>query len=170
MTIWWLATSKNEGHCSYDELKDRKVLAQGWPALGDLSDLLPISDKHVFIETINKRVKDAYSGWEDERNPGRIIFNLFKFKENDLILCTEGETVKGIAKVGSNPKYRYDNKYKYEYEYAQAIYPVNEWKDWDVDLAGNPPYTKARGPVGINLYKGDEHIVLDAWKILPLST
>ncbi|QTA79801.1 Uncharacterized protein dnl_20810 [Desulfonema limicola] len=111
-------------------------------------------------------VEDVYDGWIDERDPGRIILNLLLFSEDDLVLCTEGESVKGIGRVGSNPKYRFD----IGYEYAQTIYPVAEWKDWDVKLAGPPPKTKAMGPVGINHYKGDEHVVLDAWRILPLST
>lgn len=55
-----------------------------------------------------------------------------------MVLCTEGESVRGIAKVGVNPKYRYDNGSGL-YEYAQTIYPVTEWKDWNVKLAGPLP-------------------------------
>lgn len=47
MNIWWLATSKNEGHCSYNELKYRKILAQGWPNLGDLSAHYQIEMKNL---------------------------------------------------------------------------------------------------------------------------
>ena len=165
MAIWWLPTSKNEGHCSYNELKYQKVLAQGWADLGDLSALMPINDEGKFKEIINHLVEYVYDGWKDERNPGRIILNLLKFRENDLVLCTEGQTVKGIAKVGSNPKYRYDNGDGL-YEYAQTISPIVEWKDWDTNLAGQPPTTKAMGPVGINHYGGDEQIILDAWENL----
>jgi hypothetical protein len=163
MAIWWLATSKNEGHCSYNELKYRKVLAQGWPKLGDLTALIPVKDEGKFKEIINQFVNYVYDDWKDERDPGRIILNLLKFRENDLVLCTEGQTVKGIAKVGANPKYRYDNGDGL-YEYAQTISPIAEWKDWDTNLAGPPPPTKAMGPVGINHYGGDEQIITQAWE------
>ena len=165
MAIWWLATSKNEGHCSYNELKYRKILAQGWPLLGDLSALLPVKNEDSFKKIINELVEYVYDGWKDERDPGRVILNLLKFREGDLVLCTEGESVMGIAKVGANPKYRYDNGSGL-HEYAQTIYPVTEWKDWDVNLAGKPPSTKAMGPVGINHYGGDKQVLLDAWKKL----
>ena len=165
MAIWWLATSKTKGHCSYNELKDRKILAQGWPALGDLSALLPVKDEGNFKKIINELVEYVYNGSKDPRDPGRVILNLLKFRENDLVLCTEGESVKGIAKLGADPKYRYDNGAEL-YEYAQTIYPVTEWKDWDVGLAGPPPSTKAMGPVGIDRYGRNESDILAAWEKL----
>ncbi len=168
MGIWWLATSKNEGHSSYNELKYRKILAQGWSVIGDLSALLPVRDRSKFKIIIDKLV-DYADGSEDERGPGRIILNLLDFREDDYVLCTEGETVKGIAKVGPAPKYRYDNGAG-SFEYAQTIYPVTEWKDWNVQLAGPPPPTKAMGPVGINHYGGGEQDIEDAWRKLQLST
>ncbi len=161
MAIWWLATSKKKGHCSYNELKYRKILAQGWPALGDLSARLPVKDEGNFKKIINELVESVYKGRKNPRDPGRIILNLLKFRENDLVLCTEGVSVKGIAKLGANPKYRYDNGAGL-YEYAQTISPVAEWKDWDVGLAGPPPSTSAMGPVGITHYGGTQDI-LAAW-------
>jgi len=42
MSVWWLAIAENEGHATYQQLKERRVVAQGWPDLGDLrmGDLL----------------------------------------------------------------------------------------------------------------------------------
>ena len=48
MNIWWLATAKNDGYCSYNELKYRKVLAQGWSQIGDLRALLPLQNEEMF--------------------------------------------------------------------------------------------------------------------------
>ena len=169
MNIWWLATSKNEGHCSYNELKYRKILAQGWSALGDLSALLPVKDEGNFKKIINALVEYVYDSWEDPRDPGRILLNLLKFSKNDLVLCTEGETVKGIAKISKKPEYYYDSGAGL-YEYAQTINPVTEWKDWDEEIAGTPPSTKAMGPVGINFYGGDKQVIVDAWAKLKSST
>ena len=166
MAIWWLATSKNEGHCSYDELKSRQVLAQGWPCIGNLEALIPVTDEGLFITRINQMVKCKYSHVE-RRNPGRIIKNLVSFEEGDLVLCTEGKAVKGIARVGANTEYRYDNGVvPNKYEYAQTMGPIVEWKDWNIRLAGNPPPTKAMGPVGIDHYRRDEQIIKDAWSRL----
>ena len=68
MNIWWLATAKRDGYCSYNELKYRKLLAQGWPQLGDLSVLLPlIKNEEQFQETINNLVESVYNGFKDSR-------------------------------------------------------------------------------------------------------
>ena len=164
MDVWWLATSKNEGHCSYNELKYRKVLAQGWSDLGDLSTFLPIQNNNKFNELINQMVDYIYHAYDD-RDPGRILSNLISFKEGDLVVCTEGRNVIGIAEVGKNPKYRFDNGSGL-YEYAQTISPINEWKDWDVKIAGVPPNTGTMGPIGITHVNKDKNLVINAWKKL----
>ena len=164
MAVWWLATSKNEGHCSYNELKYRKVLAQGWPALGDLSAFLPISNLEKFNNLIATLVDYVYE-YDDKRGPGRILSNLINFDEGDLVVCTEGRSVKGIAKVGKDPEYRFDDGGGL-YEYAQTIYPVTEWRDWDVKIAGTPPDTGTMGPIGITHMNKDSQRVIDAWEKL----
>ena len=145
-------------------LKYRNLLAQGWESLGDLSAVLPISDEKKFNELINDMVRYIYN-WDDKRNPGRILSNLVSFKEGDLVVCTEGRSVKGIAKVGENPKYRYDNGGGL-YEYAQTISPVSQWKDWDNTVVGVPPDTGTMGPVGITHIKKDAALVSGAWNKL----
>ena len=45
MAVWWCAIDKNKGWATYDELKARNVIAQGWPNLGNLSDLVGQADK-----------------------------------------------------------------------------------------------------------------------------
>ncbi|MCI5129323.1 MAG: hypothetical protein D3907_12695 [Candidatus Electrothrix sp. AUS3] len=168
MDIWWLATSRNDGHCSYNELKYRKVLAQGWAALGDLSVLLPVKDEGSFKKLINDLAEYVYDGKGYKPNPGGIILNLLKFREGNLVVCTEGTSVKGIARVGANPTYRYDNGAG-QHEYAQTIYPITEWKDWNKDIAGEPPHTGSMGPNGVVHYGRDKQVVLDAWEKLETS-
>jgi hypothetical protein len=51
MSTWWLAISKK--HTSYNELKHRKVIAQGWPDLGDLRTLCPLVEAPLFRQSIH---------------------------------------------------------------------------------------------------------------------
>ncbi len=40
MNVYCLGIDRKKGNSSYEELKSRKVVAQGWPEVGDLSPLL----------------------------------------------------------------------------------------------------------------------------------
>jgi hypothetical protein len=44
MNTWWSAV--DIAHTSYLEVKYRKVIAQGWAALGNLASLLPLVPGH----------------------------------------------------------------------------------------------------------------------------
>lgn len=152
MAVWLLAIDRE--YSSYEELKYRKVLGQGWSKIGDLSPLLPVKSEQKFREVITSYVSYVYDDREDSRDPGRIILNLNKFSNGDYVICCEGESVRGIAKLTEPVKYHYDNPKLYEY--AQVIYPVTTW----VDLTENGKIKiKSMGPVGIQRYGGDvEHI------------
>ncbi|OQB47424.1 MAG: hypothetical protein BWY02_02136 [bacterium ADurb.Bin157] len=167
MNIWWLATAQNDGYCSYNELKYRKVLAQGWSQIGDLRALLPLQNEEKFQETIRALVKYVYNDLEPADKPAYTILNLLKMQQNDLVLCTEGTTVKGIAKITSEPQYRYDDGGG-SYEYAQTIFPVTDWVDWDESVVA-PPSTSTRGPAGIQQFQGDKQAILDAYEKLILN-
>ncbi|SGY97425.1 hypothetical protein [Moritella viscosa] len=153
MTIWLLAIDKE--HCSYEELKFRKVLAQGWSKIGDLSALLPVKNQDKFKEIINNYISYVYDGWYDSRDPGRIMLNLNKFKLGDYVICCEGESVKGVAKITEDLSYNYDNPKLYEYN--QVVFPVTEWRDITVSSHGIK--LKSMGPVGIQKYGGDASTV-----------
>lgn len=170
MTIWLLATSANKGHCSYNELKYRKVLAQGWPKIGDLSPLIKneMGDLSPFIQIknedsyrtlINNYVSYFYNGWADGRDPGRILLNLVKIKPGDYVICCEGIEVKGIAKISKELSYNFDNPKLYEY--VHAVFPVTEWSDiivpHQIKLSG-------MGPVGIQIYHGDANHVISLFE------
>ena len=146
MTVWLLAIDKN--HCSYEELKYRNVIAQGWPSIGDLSPLLPVKNEAKFREIIINLVSYFYEGWNDQRNPGRIMLNLVSMKPGDFVICCEGESIRGIAKISKNAEYHFQSPHLYEY--AQCMCPVSEWKDIDNDNHGIK--VKSMGPVGINKY------------------
>ena len=63
MPTWWLAIDRNQENTSYEELKRRKVVAQGWPDLGDLLPLCPLvgtGDKDTFVQEVDVRARGAY--------------------------------------------------------------------------------------------------------------
>lgn len=152
MNVWLLAIDQN--YCSYNELKYRKVVAQGWPSIGDLSSLLPVHDEAKFREIITNLVSYHYQGWIDERDPGRIMLNLVSMEPGDFVICCEGESVRGIAKISTDAKYLF--QYQHLYEYAHCIGPVREWKD--LQSGNHGIKLKSMGPVGINKYGGDVDI------------
>jgi len=147
MQIWLLAIDKK--YCSYEELKYRKVLAQGWPNIGGLSHFLPVKNENKFKEIIKSFVEYFYSG--EKHKVDSIILNLTKFSKGDYVICCEGETVKGIAKITEELSYYYDNSKLYEY--AQTVYPVKKWKDVKM---GHKIKIKSRGPNGIQKYGGNK--------------
>ncbi len=151
MTAWLIAIDKQ--HCCYEELKYRKVIAQGWSRIGDLSPLLRIKDQGKFKEIITNYISYFYEGWKDKRNPGRILLNLLSIKKGDFVICCEGKTIRGIAKITTDLKYDFQNPELYEY--AQCIFPVTKWKDTN---NSHGIKLKTRGPVGINKYGGDVDI------------
>jgi hypothetical protein len=154
MTIWLLAVDRE--YCSYNELKFRKVLAQGWSKIGDLSPLLPVKSENKFKEIINNYVSYVYDGWDDSRDPGRIILNLNRINKDDYVIFCEGESVRGIAKITEPLSYNYDNPNLYEYN--QAMFPVTEWLDITNNTHGIK--LKSMGPVGIQKYGGDPSIIV----------
>lgn len=154
MTIWLLAIDRE--HCSYEELKFRKVLAQGWSRIGDLSPLLPVKNDDKFKEIINSYVSYVYDGWDDSRNPGRIVLNLTKIKAGDYVICCEGESVRGIAKITEDLSYNFDNPRLYEYN--QVVFPVTQWLD--INETSHGIKIKSMGPVGIQKYGGDKNTII----------
>lgn len=160
MTIWLLATGI--GHSTYNQLKERKVLAQGWPKIGDLSALLPIKNDPVkeskFKEIIKMLVTYVYDTPDDqalERKPGKIMLNLLKIKKGDYVICCDGKSVQGVAKITENCSYKYDDSG--EYDYSQTISPVTEWRDI------TKPHgikLKSMGPVGIQEYGGEQSEII----------
>lgn len=134
-------------------MKYRKVIAQGWPCIGDLSPLLPVKNASKFREIIINYVSYFYNGWDDERGPGRIMLNLVSMKTGDYVICCEGESIRGIAKFTEDVKYHFQNPNLYEY--AHCMCPVRDWKDMN---SNHSIKLKAMGPVGINKYRGDVDI------------
>lgn len=105
-------------YATYEELKQRHVVAQGWSEFGDLTFLLDPSED---IEEYLPRITYGSQG-------GKNTFNqLFrKIKSGDIILALEGNQIKGIAEIPDKFTYCYDS----EFDYSNSLFPVT-WVDWN---------------------------------------
>lgn len=131
MTVWNLGIGLD--YCSYEELKQRKVIAQGWPDI-DLTTLKPIKDSQLFVDVVNELDKVIYKPRQKELKSGRTMQNLLSIKEGDAVVCCEGIKTKGIAVITKPVKYFfYNNKTNIVYfEYANTVGPIG--KDQWIDL------------------------------------
>jgi hypothetical protein len=148
MNIWWLTINRAKGN-SYQDLKHRRVIAQGWPHLGDLSTLVANFDAYwqhqrpQFEILIRLLAAPVYP--EDADEPPKALYNLYHLlgiAAGDLIVAVESAQgagqVMGICQPGKNAweSYRHDDPQ--EFDYAHAVCFPARWIDWDPSLAAPP--------------------------------
>ncbi|MGH7985092.1 MAG: AAA family ATPase [Candidatus Binataceae bacterium] len=158
--VWWCAIDKNNENATYEELKQRNVVAQGWSALGDLSDLIGKSSEQIEAEL--QRRSRALRNYDPP--PPHIFSNLLsEMRPGDLVIGIEGTTVKGICKLSEETRYRYDHGPAGEFEYAQCLYPV-DWVDWSEVSADKSLTVPHRGVRGNARLIKDEATVISVWE------
>lgn len=170
MTIWWLAIDRNEDFCSYEQLKRRRVVAQGWPEFGDLSKKIQFHynlKRYEFDDMIKKIGDDTYGDkkqWvknrESHRAP-RIFWNLFNLKLGDLVVAIEGTIVRGICRLNQNgfDGYMYDPTYDYAHAFGGKV----TWEDWIETNFGVPPITPSKGIHGISKLRNQANEIKIVW-------
>lgn len=169
MKTWWSAIDTD--YSSYEELKHRRVVAQGWRHLGDISTLARFipDGRDDFVSVIQLLGDTSYRGenwWEqDDRKPTRaptVMWNLLSVGGGDLVVAIEGTAVRGICQVSSDAISSYI--YQRDWEYGQTIgFPVT-WHDWDADLFGPAPQPPSRGILGIRGLDQDSDTVRRVWE------
>ena len=152
----------------HEEIRARRVVAQGWPSTGDLSDLFGQPEKVVMIDP---RISGLGGGGS------RTLQNLLcRIHFGDIVIACEGNSVMGICEIGPSLIYGYDHSGylskmnpqlfgKNYFEYANALFFV-EWIDWDdfkSVTARQPPGIGTRGARGIVYCGQDPQGILDAW-------
>ena len=161
MATWWLAIDLK--YTSYDELKHRKVAAQGWPDLGNLLTLCALvgaGDKDPFMGTVAALERIGYG---HSTHANRVMWDLLNTKPGDLVVGIEGRSVKGICQLQKNGWESYQYHSPKAYNYAQTIgFPV-EWVDWNPNLFGPPPATPGQAVQGIAGLQNESQRVADAW-------
>ena len=164
MAVWWVAIDRNQENTSYEELKHRKVVAQGWPALGNLVTLLPLvraERRDLFRRAVQALYEFAHP--EGQAEVDRIMWQLLRLQEGDLVVGIEGTDVRGICQLERNgwDSYRYDDPGAYNYAHTVG-FPV-QWRDWDAGRFGFTPQPPTRGVAGIRALQNDCQRVIDAW-------
>lgn len=166
MNVWWLAIDTD--HTSYELLKERKVIAQGWKLLGDLRTLCPLAKNNeevVFKDVIRKLAKIAYGECaENITRAPKALWPFFKVQRDDLLVGIEGKKVCGICQAGyaATESYRYETNSS---EYAQTICSPVEWFDWNADIMGPPPAAPSR-LLAISHIQNEQDQVVEAWQRL----
>ena len=161
MNTWWLAIDRNQGNASYEKLKNRKVVAQGWPKLGDLRTLCTLvekGDRSAFTHKVRARHLLVY-GEEYSSQASRIMWDLLSLRSGDLVVGIEGVAVKGICRLEQEgwESYKHDSTY----EYAQTVgFPV-EWVDWEFDFTPRAPN---QGVPGIRQLQSEREKVISVWE------
>lgn len=164
MNIWWLAIDRD--YTSYQELKYRKVVAQGWPKLGDLSILTGLVEhgyKDEFVKTIDALNQLAYS---EIGHASKVMLSLLSMKGGDLVVGIEGTTVKGICQLSNNGFDSYQLLSPSQFNYAQTVDLGVRWYDWNHSEMGNPPITPSQSVQGIAGLKKEYDQVKKAWDMV----
>ena len=169
-TVWWLAIDSNNGHSSYQELKKRKVVAQGWPKFGDLSKQLVFKyqmDKPQTYEDIKNIGDKVYKGanhWEKDRLPSgtpRVFWNLLNLKKGDLVVAIEGTTVRGVCELKQHgvDGYSFNPNYNYAHGFGGDI----DWINWEEKNFGEPPTSPRLSVKGISKLSNQAQYVIKRW-------
>ena len=110
----------DKDYSSYQELKQRKVVAQGWWMSGDVAFLC----EEESSETRNECIKTLVNGSDNAAYSA--ITNITHIKAGVIVLGTEAGKICGICEIPPQYCYVFDDSF----EYAHAIFPVT-WVDWN---------------------------------------
>ncbi len=112
---------------SYEELKRRHVVAQGWPNSGDLSFFCELDENEIkpYVQLLMNQDLKGSKG----QQLLLALRGLTHIKERMIILGTVGGQIKGVCEIPPDFCYLYDAGEDGEFEYANCIYPV-QWVDW----------------------------------------
>lgn len=166
MDVWWLALDTE--YTSYLELKRRRVIAQGWPQVGDLSALVPLAgtpaNSPEFDGKFRQLAASTYGpGARDFFRSTKMMRKFLGVRQGDLFVGIEGRRVKGICQLERSVRdtYRLDDVRKFNYAQTYG-YPV-DWIDWNPAILGRPPVAPAQSVLAIRGLRAERQLVMTAW-------
>ncbi len=148
MKVWWLTINRAMKN-TYLGLKYRKVIAQGWPGLGDLSILANYfspywqENRPDFERLIQLLACPIYPA-DAAKPPAALknLYNLMNIAQGDLVVAVESAqgagTALGICQAERNAwdSYRWDGPEPFDYAHT-VCFPVN-WIDMDSSFTFHP--------------------------------
>lgn len=116
---WRVGTGQNGEF--WDHMRERGVVAVGWEALGDLSDILAGVRGHEAIEALKRAIKKQWPE-TDNRVVGREARQLWKFysamQEGDRVYAAYGQTIRGVGVIEGPYTYAEDD---FRYRFRRKI-------------------------------------------------
>lgn len=170
MNVWW--TGIDLRYCTFQQLKQRQVVAQGVPALGSLISLFKFMDdeadfRNQIVKLGDLRHKGINDYWWFENRESNIrkiplsMYNLLSLRAGDLVVALEGTDVKGICQMDKDALDSY--KFQASYNYAHSVgFPVN-WVDWNTRTLGRPPTAPGQSVYGIRGLSKEKEYVISCW-------
>jgi hypothetical protein len=168
--VWW--TGIDHTFCTFQQLKQRQVVAQGVPALGTLIPLFKFMDDEAeFRKQIVQLGDLKHTGikhhWWFENRDSNIrkiplsMFNLLSLSTGDLVVALEGTAVKGICQIEKDALDSYE--FQASYNYAHSVgYPV-KWMDWTTRIFGRVPTPPGQSVYGIRGLSKEKEYVISCW-------
>jgi hypothetical protein len=166
--VWWLAINKNDNLSSYEEIKERKIVALFYPEIDDLTPILDSyrEDEEQWFDTVQKR-QDSL-GASDDLNAAvkygaRALRYLLRSKAGDLVVAIEGTDIRGICQIDgdSMENYRYEKTSKGAHIVADGI----KWYDLPTAIAGLFAVS-SRGVQGARQMHDSAQLALEIWEKL----
>ena len=130
----------DEEYSSYEELKKRHVVAQGWSESGDVSFFCELAEEDV--DQYVKVLIDEGLVENRQIKPYKAFKGITHLEPGMIILGDVAGTIKGICEIPPDFCYVYDHGDGRDntYEYANCIYPV-QWIDW-TDFCSDKEFQK----------------------------
>lgn len=167
--LYWLALDPKGVYSSFTNLKERGVIAQGWPRLGNLesySKLVANDNKLQFYKKLEERCrkKGANSISSTPTQIADIMWNLFNLKVGDIVVAIEGRSVRGLCCMKQNGCESYS--YTKDLNYAHGFGKDLEWIEWDESKTPLPRsvHSRAKGIMAVRKARAD--ILRGAEKLL----
>jgi hypothetical protein len=142
VTIWRMAI--DAANATYEEIRERHIIAQGWPNLGDLSCLYRACragqlNRQEAEEILSGLALHVGYNPQEARFTNAFYRILFCINPGDIVIAHQGKSPIGICQVSACMVYVFDRDgvlgvlpaqfHADDFEYAQCLYPVN-WVDW----------------------------------------
>lgn len=178
MNVWWLGVKTK--YCTFEELKERHVVAQGWPHLGDLREVFFLGQNPA-NEALFKAEIETIFGEPGGDNAPDPFWNLSQIKAGDLVVAAEGVTVKGICrvKVDAWSSYQFQPTWArvrrdvwsskvdtVQVNYAQTVCGPVQWRMWSKTILGDSPKAGRQGVYGCQQVRKEYDSFVEAWKKL----